>query len=93
VALVGHTGAGKSSIAKLINRFYEFQDGRILIDGHDIRTLDLGAYRQQIGLVPQEPFLFSGTIRDNIRYGRPDADDEQVLTAANRISHGEWLLG
>ncbi len=93
VALVGHTGAGKSSIAKLINRFYEFQDGRILVDGYDIRTLDLGAYRQQIGLVPQEPFLFSGTIRDNIRYGRPDADDEQVLTAANRISSGEWLLG
>ncbi len=93
VALVGHTGAGKSSIAKLINRFYEFQDGRILVDNHDIRTLDLGAYRQQIGLVPQEPFLFSGTIRDNIRYGRPDADDEQVLTAANRISHGEWLRG
>ncbi len=91
VALVGHTGAGKSSIAKLINRFYEFQDGRILVDNHDIRTLDLGAYRQQIGLVPQEPFLFSGTIRDNIRYGRPDADDEQVLSAANRISQGEWL--
>ncbi|MBK7894981.1 MAG: ABC transporter ATP-binding protein [Anaerolineaceae bacterium] len=93
VALVGHTGAGKSSIAKLINRFYEFQDGRILVDNYDIRTLDLGSYRQQIGLVPQEPFLFSGTIRDNIRYGRPDADDAQVLTAANRISHGEWLRG
>jgi ABC-type multidrug transport system fused ATPase/permease subunit len=93
VALVGHTGAGKSSIAKLINRFYEFQDGRILVDGHDIRTLDLGSYRRQIGLVPQEPFLFSGTIRDNIRYGRPDADDEQVLAAANRISQGEWLHG
>ncbi|MCA9943013.1 MAG: ABC transporter ATP-binding protein [Anaerolineales bacterium] len=93
VALVGHTGAGKSSIAKLINRFYEFQDGRILVDGLDIRALDLGSYRQQIGLVPQEPFLFSGTIRDNIRYGRPDADDAQVVAAANRISQGEWLRG
>ncbi len=93
VALVGHTGAGKSSIAKLLNRFYEFQDGRILVDGLDIRTLDLGSFRQQIGLVPQEPFLFSGTIRDNIRYGRPDADDAQVLAAANRISNGEWLRG
>ena len=93
VALVGHTGAGKSSIARLLNRFYEFQDGRILVDNHDIRTLDLGAYRQQIGLVPQEPFLFSGTIRDNIRYGRPEADDDHVLAAANRISNGEWLHG
>ncbi|MCP4422847.1 MAG: ABC transporter ATP-binding protein [Chloroflexi bacterium] len=93
VALVGHTGAGKSSIAKLINRFYEFQAGQILIDGYDIRSLDLGAFRQQIGLVPQEPFLFSGTIRDNVRYGRPAASDEQVVTAANRISGGEWLHG
>ncbi|VAW30887.1 Heterodimeric efflux ABC transporter, permease/ATP-binding subunit 2 [hydrothermal vent metagenome] len=93
VALVGHTGAGKSSIAKLLNRFYEFQDGRILVDGYDIRSLDLGAYRQQIGLVPQEPFLFSGTIRDNVRYGRPDASDEQVIAATNRISDGEWLHG
>ncbi len=91
VALVGHTGAGKSSIAKLVTRFYEFQDGRLLVDGRNIRTLDLGQYRQQIGLVPQEPFLFSGTVRDNIRYGRPDANDEQVLEAASRISDGEWL--
>jgi len=93
VALVGHTGAGKSSIAKLITRFYEFQDGRLLIDGEDVRALDLGQYRQQIGLVPQEPFLFSGTIRDNIRYGRPQATDEEVVAAANRISDGDWLKG
>ncbi|MFQ5435770.1 MAG: ABC transporter ATP-binding protein, partial [Anaerolineae bacterium] len=91
LALVGHTGAGKSSIAKLITRFYEFQGGQILVDGRDIRTLDLGQYRQQIGLVPQEPFLFSGTVKENIRYGRPGASDEEVAAAANRISDGEWV--
>jgi ATP-binding cassette, subfamily B, bacterial len=93
VALVGHTGAGKSSIAKLITRFYEFQGGQILIDGRDIRTLDLGQFRQQIGLVPQAPFLFSGTVQDNIRYGRADATDADVLAAAQQISDGEWLQG
>src|SRR5690606_29032411 len=72
VALVGHTGAGKSTLSKLITRFYEFQEGRLLIDGRDIRTLDLGDYRRQIGAVPQSPFLFSGTVADNIRYPRPD---------------------
>ncbi|MFQ5399482.1 MAG: ABC transporter ATP-binding protein [Anaerolineae bacterium] len=91
VALVGHTGAGKSSIARLITRFYEFQGGQILIDGRDIRTLNLSQYRQQIGLVPQDPFLFSGTVRDNIRYGRPGASDEEVHAAARRISSGEWI--
>ncbi len=72
LALVGHTGAGKSSIAKLVTRFYEFQGGQILIDERDIRTLDLGQYRLQTGLVPQDPFLFSGTVGENIRYGCPD---------------------
>ncbi|MCR4405661.1 MAG: ABC transporter ATP-binding protein/permease [Anaerolineae bacterium] len=91
VALVGHTGAGKSSVARLIARFYEFQGGELLIDGRNIRRLDLNQYRQHIGLVPQEPFLFSGTVRDNIRYGRPGATDEQVLEAALRISNGDWL--
>ncbi len=91
VALVGHTGAGKSSIAKLVMRFYEFQGGNIFIDEHDIRSLDLGQFREHLGLVPQEPFLFSGSVRDNIRYGRPEATDEDVLQAANRISEGIWL--
>ncbi len=91
IALVGHTGAGKSSIARLITRFYEFQGGQTLVDGHDIRTLHLGQYRQQIGLVPQEPFLFSGTVRENIRYGRPGASDDEVWQAARQISNGEWL--
>jgi len=93
LALVGHTGAGKSSIARLIGRFYEFQEGQILVDGRDIRRLNLQQYRQHIGVVPQEPFLFSGTVRDNIRYGRPDATDEQVRETAMRISKGEWLDG
>lgn len=91
VALVGHTGAGKSSIAKLITRFYEFQDGVILIDGQDIRTLNLAQYRQQIGLVPQEPFLFDGSVRDNIKYGLPQADDKRVQWAAEQIDNGDWL--
>ncbi|MBN6052240.1 ABC transporter ATP-binding protein [Nonomuraea sp. RK-328] len=90
VALVGHTGAGKSTLSKLITRFYEFQEGRLLIDGHDIRTLELGAYRRQIGAVPQAPFLFSGTVADNIRYPRPDATDEEVLAAAAAVGGGDW---
>ncbi len=91
VALVGHTGAGKSSIAKLVARFYEFQEGRILIDGMDIRTFDLQAYRRQLGIVSQVPFLFSGTVADNIRYARPDATDKEILDMASRIGSGEWL--
>jgi ATP-binding cassette subfamily B protein len=91
VALVGHTGAGKTSVARLIARFYEFQDGELLIDGRNVRRLDLGQYRRHIGLVPQEPFLFSGTVRDNVRYGRPGATDEQVRRAAMQVSGGDWL--
>ena len=91
VALVGHTGAGKSSIARLIVRFYEYQGGDLLIDGRDIRQLDLSQYRQHIGLVSQEPFLFSGTVGDNIRYGQQDVTDEQVREAAMHIGHGDWL--
>lgn len=91
VALVGHTGAGKSSIARLVARFYEFQEGELLVDGRNVRQLDLGDYRRHIGLVPQEPFLFSATVRDNIRYSRPDAGDDEVLAAAEQISQGEWL--
>ncbi len=93
LALVGHTGAGKSSLARLIARFYEFQGGELLIDGQDIRSLHLGQYRQHIGLVPQEPFLFSGTVRDNIRYGRSEATDAAVREAAMHISQGDWLAG
>ncbi len=91
VALVGHTGAGKSSLINLIMRFYEFQGGELLIDGRDIRALNLRQYRQQIGLVTQTPFLFSSTVGENIRYGRPGASDEEVRRAAMGISGGEWL--
>ncbi|MBM4466022.1 MAG: ABC transporter ATP-binding protein [Chloroflexi bacterium] len=91
LALVGHTGAGKSSLARLVARFYEFQGGKLLVDGRDIRRLDLSQYRQHIGLVPQEPFLFSGTVRDNIRYSRPGASDEEVYEAAMHIGNGDWL--
>jgi ATP-binding cassette, subfamily B, bacterial len=91
VALVGHTGAGKSSLARLIARFYEFQGGRISIDGRDIRTLDLENYRRQLGIVSQSPFLFSGSVADNIRYARPNLTDEEILALARRIGDGEWL--
>jgi ATP-binding cassette subfamily B protein len=91
LALVGHTGAGKSSIAKLIARFYEFQGGRLRIDGQDIRTFDLREYRRQLGIVSQVPFLFSGTVADNIRYARHAASDEEILRLARRIGDGEWL--
>ncbi len=91
LALVGHTGAGKSTIAKLIARFYEFQGGRLLIDGMDIRTFDLQQYRRQLGIVPQSPFLFSGTVADNIRYARPEVTDEEIESLARKIGDGEWL--
>ncbi|MGW5358974.1 ABC transporter ATP-binding protein [Actinopolymorpha pittospori] len=91
IALVGHTGAGKSTLGKLITRFYEFQGGHIYLDGRDIRSLDLHDYRRQLGAVPQVPFLFSGTVADNIRYPRPEASDEEILRAARHIGNGDWL--
>jgi len=91
LAFVGHTGAGKSSIAKLIARFYEFQQGRLTIDGLDIRTLDLQQYRRQLGIVSQVPFLFSGTVADNIRYAVPAVSEPEMLEMARRIGGGEWL--
>ena len=91
LALVGHTGAGKSSIAKLIARFYEYQQGKLLMDGRDIRTFDFAQYRKQLGIVSQVPFLFSGTVADNIRYAAPDATDEEMLQMARKIGDGEWL--
>jgi ATP-binding cassette subfamily B protein len=91
LAIVGHTGAGKSSLAKLIARFYEFQSGRILIDGTDIRTFNLQQYRRQLGIVSQVPFLFSGTVAENIRYACPEVGNEEILSMAGRIGDGEWL--
>ena len=91
IAFVGHTGAGKSTITKLVTRFYEFQKGEILIDGQDIRSFDLQKYRRRLGIVPQQPFLFSGTIIENIRYAAPDSTDEEIADLANSIGGGEWL--
>ncbi len=91
IALVGHTGAGKSSIAKLVARFYEFQGGRIRIDGNDVRDLDLTHYRRQLGIVSQTPFLFSATVAENIRYARPEASTEEIEELARSIGDGSWL--
>jgi ATP-binding cassette subfamily B protein len=91
LAIVGHTGAGKTSVAKLIARFYEFQGGRILIDGQDIRSFDLADYRRHLGVVSQVPFLFSGTVAENIRYAREEATDDEILTLGKQIGNGEWL--
>ncbi len=91
LAIVGHTGAGKSSLANLIARFYEFQGGVLMIDGRDIRRLDLSQYRRYVGLVPQDPFLFSGSVLENIRLGNPSATEQDVLDAAHHIGGGDWL--
>ena len=91
MAVVGHTGAGKTSVARLIERFYEFQEGTILIDGYDIRSLELNSYRQQLGIVYQTPFLFSGTVCDNIRFARPETTEAEIIQIANQIGDGEWL--
>jgi ABC-type multidrug transport system fused ATPase/permease subunit len=85
VALVGETGAGKSTLAKLVARFYDPQGGRVMVDGYDVRDLDAGALRSQLGIVPQEGFLFSGTIRENIAFGRPDAPEEDIRAAAEAV--------
>jgi ABC-type multidrug transport system fused ATPase/permease subunit len=92
VALVGPTGAGKTSISNLIARFYEVTSGRVLIDGIDIRTVTQQSLRRQLGLVPQNSFLFSGTIAENIRFGKPDATDEEVEQAAREANAHEFII-
>jgi ATP-binding cassette, subfamily B, bacterial len=91
VAFVGPTGAGKSTIAKLITRFYDPTAGRVLIDGHDLRSVTLSSLRRQLGVVPQEPFLFAGTIRDNIAFARPDASDAEVDEAVRAVGLVELI--
>jgi ATP-binding cassette subfamily B protein len=91
VALVGHTGAGKSTIAKLIARFYDPTGGRLTIDGVDLRDVTQASLRNQLGIVPQEGFLFAGTVRDNIAFGRPDASLEDVMTAARTVGAHEFV--
>ncbi|MHB1596606.1 MAG: ABC transporter ATP-binding protein [Streptosporangiaceae bacterium] len=91
VALVGETGAGKSTLVKLVARFYDVTGGRILVDGIDIRDYDLAGYRRQLGVVPQEPYLFAGALRDAIAYGRPDATDAEVEAAARGVGAIEMI--
>jgi len=92
VALVGHTGAGKSTIAKLLARFYDPRDGRITIDGHDLRDVTQSSLRRQLGIVPQEGFLFAGTVTENIAFGRPDATSEEVVQAAQTVGAHDFIL-
>jgi ATP-binding cassette subfamily B protein len=91
VALVGETGAGKSTIVKLVARYYDPVAGRVTVDGRDLRDLALGEYRRRLGVVPQEAFLFTGTIRDNIAYGRPDATESEVEAAAAAVGADELV--
>jgi ATP-binding cassette subfamily B protein len=90
-ALVGETGSGKSTIAKLVCRFYDPTAGRILLDGHDLRDITLASLRRQLGVVPQEPFLFAGSLRDNAAFGRPEATDAEVLEACRAVGLDDLL--
>ncbi|GLI10460.1 putative ABC transporter ATP-binding protein YknV [Paenibacillus tyrfis] len=92
IALVGHTGSGKSTIINLLCRFYDITGGSIVIDGHDIRDVTIQSLRSQIGIVLQDTFIFSGTIRDNIRFGRLDATDEEVEAAAKAVRAHEFIV-
>jgi ATP-binding cassette subfamily B protein len=92
VALVGHTGAGKSTIAKLLARFYDPTAGRITIDDHDLRDVTQASLRRQLGIVPQEGFLFAGTVTENIAFGRPDASPEEVVRAAQAVGAHDFIM-
>jgi ABC-type multidrug transport system fused ATPase/permease subunit len=91
VALVGETGAGKSTMAKLVARFYDPQQGRITVDGHDVRDLQADALRSRLGIVPQEGFLFSGTVRENVAFGKPDASEEQIQAALRGVGAEDMI--
>jgi ABC-type multidrug transport system fused ATPase/permease subunit len=92
VALVGHTGAGKSTIAKLLARFYDPREGRITVDGTDLRDVTQESLRRQLGIVPQEGFLFAGSVRDNIAFGRPDAAGEEIRAAATAVGAHDFIM-
>ena len=92
LALVGETGAGKSTMAKLVARFYDPTSGRVTIDGHDLRSVTAHSLRSQMGIVPQEGFLFSGTVRENIAFARPDASDEEIAAAARAVGAESFIL-
>jgi ATP-binding cassette subfamily B protein len=91
VALVGHTGAGKSTMAKLMARFYDPRSGRITLDGHDLREVTQESLRRQLGIVPQEGFLFAGTVHENIAFGRSEASEEEVVAAARAVGAHEFI--
>ncbi len=91
VAFVGPTGAGKSTMAKLVTRFYDPTEGRVTIDGHDLRDVTLHSLRRQLGVVPQEPFLFAGTIGENVAFARPDASEQEILEAVDRVGLAEMV--
>jgi ATP-binding cassette subfamily B protein len=93
VALVGETGAGKSTVMKLLARFYDPDEGTVKVDGHELRSLELHDFRSQLGYVPQESFLFTGTIRDNIAYGRPHSPDSEVEAAARAAGAHDLIAG
>ena len=92
VALVGPSGGGKTTICSLLPRFYDVTDGRITIDGHDVRTLTLKSLRSRIGVVQQDVYLFSGSIRDNIAYGKPDASEDEIIAAAKRANIHDFIM-
>ena len=92
IALVGTSGVGKSTLCSLIPRFYEVTEGQILIDGRDVRNFTMRSLRNNIGIVQQDVYLFAGTVMDNIRYGRPDASDEEIVLAARNANAHEFIM-
>ena len=92
IALVGHTGSGKSTIMNLLCRFYDPVEGAVMIDGIDIRTVSLESLRSQVGVVLQDTFIFSGTIRENIRFGRLDATDDEIVKAATAVDAHDFIM-
>ncbi|MCM1039313.1 MAG: ABC transporter ATP-binding protein/permease [Roseburia sp.] len=92
IALVGPTGAGKSTIVNLISRFYDVQQGKVLIDGKDVKRVSIESLRRQMGIMTQDNFLFSGTIKDNIRYGKLDATDEEIIAAAKAVNAHDFIM-
>ncbi len=93
IALVGPTGAGKTTLVNLVYRFYDPQEGRITVDGYDLRNVTLRSLRSQMAIVLQDPFLFSGTVKENMRYGKPDASDEEVIEAAKAVGVHDFITG
>ena len=93
IGLAGHSGAGKSTLINLICRFYDVEEGAVHIDGQDIRDVDLKSLRDQIGVVLQDPFLFNGTVTDNIAYGKPDASMDEIVAAAKAANAHGFIMG